>query len=196
MSARYMLLDVTNGSCKLLLVAPLREMQLHARLAAAADLKAKLVSPPVEGRGFAKLTADQLSGLIVSLGGKPKKSFGDMSAQACALVLSQPVDDRSLAALERDIERKGLPEPVVGWKDAPREEAPQIAKKERSTEFSDPVRPKSGTTTGYIWELCDGLKQKLKRLPTSKEAWEVCASENVKQGTFSVQFGKWRKAQA
>lgn len=195
MSSRYMLLDVTNGGCKLLLVSPLREMQLHARLVANENPKAQLVSPPLEGRGFAKLTVPQLGALITSLGGKPKKSFGEMCAQAFELVLKHPESDRELASLEREIERKGVPEPVIGWKDAPREEIAPSAKKERSTEFSNPERPKNGTVTGYIWELCDGLKKSLGRMPTSKEAWAACEAEAVKQGTFSVQFGRWKKHQ-
>lgn len=195
MSSRYMLLDVTGGGCKLLLVAPLREMQLHARLVGNENPKAQLISPPLEGRGFAKLTVLQLGELITSLGAKPKKSFGDMCAQAFELVLQQPAAERSLEALEREIERKGLPDPVVGWKEGTREESAHTAKKARSTEFSNPERPKGGTVTGYIWELCDALKKKLQRIPTSKEAWAACEAENVKQGTFSVQFGKWKKAQ-
>jgi hypothetical protein len=194
-NARYMLLDITGGGCALLSVAPAPVVQMQARLVGSERPTALLLAPPIEGRGFAKLTVLQLGALITSLGGKPAASYHDLCAQAFELVLKQPEDTTSVASLEREIARRGLPDPVIGWKTAPREEAPPSAKKERSTEFSEPSRPKAGTTTGYIWELCDKLLKKLERLPTSKEAWAVCSAENVKQGTFSVQFGKWKKHQ-
>lgn len=195
-AAKYMLLDVTGGGCQLLLVAASKEVQLHSRLLVADNPKRKLTAPPVEGRGFAKLTVLQLGGLIQSLGAKPFGSFGELCQQAFKLVDVLPVDERSVASLEHAVTKRGLPEPVVGWAADPSlAPAPAVkAKKERSTEFTDPVKPKTGTTTGMIWELCDALHAKLKRVPTSKEAWPVCEAEGVKQGTFSVQFGKWKKA--
>lgn len=192
--AKYMLLDVTGGGCQLLLVAASKEVQLHSRLLVAENLDRELVAPPVEGRGFAKLTVLQLGELIQSLGAKPFGSFGELCQQALKLVDQQPMDERSVASLEHAVEKRGLPEPVVGWQHNPPEAAPVKPKKECSTEFTDPVKPKAGTTTGLIWELCDALMAKLKRTPTSKEAWAVCDAEGVKQGTFSVQFGKWKKA--
>lgn len=194
---KYMLLDVTGGGCQLVLVAATKEVQLHARLLVADNPKRKLVAPPVEGRGFAKLTVLQLGELIKTLGASPFGSFGELCQQALNLVDSQPIDERSIASLEHAVEKRGLPEPVVGWASDPSlAPAPVKAKKERSTEFTDPVKPKAGTTTGMIWELCDGLAKKLKRVPASKEAWAACEAEGVKQGTFSVQFGKWKKAHA
>ena len=194
--AKYMLLDVTGGGCQLVLVAASKEVQLHARLLVADSPKRKLIAPPLEGRGFAKLTILQLGELIQSQGDKPFGSFGDLCQQAFKLVDQHPVDERSIASLEHAVEKRGLPDPVVGWATDPTlaPAASTKPKKERSTEFTDPVKPKTGTTTGLIWELCDALKKKLKRVPTSKEAWAVCEAEGVKQGTFSVQFGKWKKA--
>lgn len=193
-AAKYMLLDVTGGGCQLALVAASKEVQLHSRLLVADNPKRKLIAPPLEGRGFAKLTVLQVGQLIQSLGGKPFGSFGELCQQALELVAKTPIDGRSVASLEREVEKRGLPEPVVGWAATPALAPAGKPKKERSTEFSEPVKPKAGTTTGLVWELCDGLMAKLKRTPTSKEAWAVCEPEGIKQGTFSVQFGKWKKA--
>lgn len=193
--AKYMLLDVTGGGCQLVLVAASKEVQLHSRLLVADSPKRKLIAPPLEGRGFAKLTVLQLGSLIQSLGASPFGSFGELCQQAFKLVAAHPVDERSIASLEHAIEKRGLPEPVIGWAADPTlAPAPAKVKKEHSTEFSDPVKPKTGTTTGLIWEVCDGLMKKLKRTPTSKEAWAACEAEGVKQGTFSVQFGKWKRS--
>lgn len=194
-ATKYMLLDVTGGGCQLVLVAATKEVQMHARLLVADNPRRKLIAPPVEGRGFAKLTVVQLGELIKSLGASPFGEFEELCQQALKLMLAAPVDQCSIASLEHAIEKRGLPEPVIGWANDPTlAPAPVKAKKERSTEFTDPVRPKSGTTTGMIWDLCDALQKKLKQVPTSKEAWSVCEAEGVKQGTFSVQFGKWKKA--
>jgi hypothetical protein len=65
--------------------------------------------------------------------------------------------------------------------------------KKHDTSFANPERPKAGTTTALVWELCDALKAKLGRTPTSKEALADADREGIKAGTFSVQFSKWKK---
>ena len=51
---KYMLIDVTTvEATRVLLVATLRQVQLHGRLAQAQGKK--VIAPPLEGRGLAKL---------------------------------------------------------------------------------------------------------------------------------------------
>lgn len=190
----YMLLDTTT-SAKLVLVSQLREVQLHARIYAADNPGVRLLAPPVEGRSFAKLTQNQLTHLIYGLGEEPKGDYSAQCVQALMLVEKVAPNDTPLASLEREAERRALPEPDLN---APKEKVaspPKAPPKEKKhdTSFANPERPKEGTTTALVWTLADELKAKLGRDPSSKEIVERCEQEGIKAGTASVQAGKWRK---
>ena len=190
--AQYMLLDTTNGTALFVLKARLREVQLHARILACKNPGARYIAPPVEGRSFAKLSPNELSHLIYSLGGAPEGDYAEQVKQAQRLVDARGADDTSKERLEKEAERLGAPEPSLIKPE--KGEVPKPPKeKKHDTSFANPERPKAGTTTALVWELCDELKTQLGRTPTSKEAMAVCEKEGIKAGTFSVQFGKWRK---
>lgn len=188
----YMLLETTNGTASFVLKAPLREVQMHARLAAFQKPGSTYIAPPVEARGFAKLSENQLLHLIYSMGEAPEGDYAHQCQQALALVQAREPDTECLEALEREAVRLGAPEASLVKSDKPVVQKPQKEKK-HDTSFSNPERPKAGTSTGLVWELCDALKEKLGRTPSSKEAWPTCEAEGIKQGTFSVQFGKWKR---
>lgn len=186
----YMLLD-TSVTAKVLKVAPLREIQLHARLAAADGFGVRLQAPPVEARSFTRLPESHLMHLISDLGLVPCEDYAARVQQALEAVQALTPDKTPLTSLEREVARRALPEPDLNHP-APRPAAEPKQKKERSTEFKDPTRPKEGTTTGLVWEMADELCLKLGRLPSGKEMITDCDREGIKAGTVSVQFGKWK----
>jgi hypothetical protein len=186
----YMLLD-TSVTAKVLKVAPLREIQLHARLVAADNPRLKLIAPPVDGRSFAALPVSHLMHLIADLGLSPREGYEGWVEQALEAVQALTPDTTPLAALEREVTRRGVPEPNLNHP-TPKPAAEPKPKKERSTEFKDPTRPKDGTTTGLVWDMADALCLKLGRIPSGKEMIADCDREGIKAGTVSVQFGKWR----
>jgi hypothetical protein len=188
-----MLLDV-SASCHLVLVAPLRQVQLHARLYQAQNPAARLLAPPVEGRSFAKLDTNQLIHLIYGLGSAPEGDYAALCAQALALVQARPLAPDTLESLEKEVARQHLPEPDLNHEAKPKVEKPK-AEKKPDTSFSNPERPKAGTTTGMVWDIADELQKTLGRQPTSKEVVVACEKEGLKAGTVSVQYGKWKKYQ-
>lgn len=190
MSQLYMLVD-TSVTAKVLLVAPMREVQLHARLVAAKHPGIRLLAPPVEGRSFSKLDPSHLMHLISNFGAVPDEDYAARVQQAVELVSGLKPDPTPLAALEREVVKCHAPEPDLNHPE-PKPVAAPKPKKERSTEFKDPARPKAGTTTGLVWDMADALRAKLGRLPTSKEMVADCEREGIKAGTVSVQFGKWK----
>jgi hypothetical protein len=53
--------------------------------------------------------------------------------------------------------------------------------------------PKTGKTTGKIWELCTKLSNSLGRPVTRQEIIVATLKEKINPGTTSTQFGYWRK---
>lgn len=55
-------------------------------------------------------------------------------------------------------------------------------------------RPRAGTSTGKVWDVCDKLQKKYtkknKTVPR-KEVVAACVEEGVNKSTAGVQFGKW-----
>lgn len=191
---QYMLLDTTNGTARFVLKAPVRHVQLHARIQACQNPGSTYIAPPVEARSFSKLSENQLLHLIYSLGSAPEGDYANQCQQALALVQGKDPDTLSEEALSREVTRLGAPEPTLDH-ERPVKAAEEKPKKEKKhdTSFSNPERPKAGTTTALVWDLCDAVYAKLGRAPTSKEAFAECEKEGIKAGTFSVQFGKWKK---
>lgn len=58
------------------------------------------------------------------------------------------------------------------------------------------ARPKAGSTTGRVWELCDIARSKAGTVAdwkTFKKAiLAQCSKEGINESTGSVQFGKWK----
>ena len=186
----YMLID-TSVTAKVLLVAPMREVQLHARIVANANPGIRLIAPPIEGRSFTGLSPSHLMHLLANLGATPVDDYAARVQQAVEAVSALQPDPTPLAALERTVAKLHLPAPDLNHPE-PKPVAAPKPKKEPSTEFKDPSRPKAGTTTGLVWDMADALRAKLGRMPSSKEMIADCDREGLKAGTVSVQFGKWK----
>lgn len=187
----YILIDVST-SASFVLKAPLREVELHAALLKLQRPEARFIAPPCEGRGFTKLTPNQLLHFLYSLGQTPEGEYHEQIQQAREAVLARATDPTPLRELERQVtklkaEAEHLAEepadkPVVG----PRPPKP----------VREPRVPGSAPTkgaTGMVWEVADKLLASLGRMPTSKEVVAGCAEVGVKSGTASVQYGKWKR---
>lgn len=209
MRSLYVLIDVTTSAAPIL-VASLEEIQLHGRIYVADHPGCKIIAPPLEGRGMAKIPADQLPYLIHHLGSAPQGDYAAQCQQALVLIQKLPINDTSALSLQKEIDRRGIGAPDANRLDRGEitdasqflsKEAkqkilkPKKEKKEKKpdTSFEHPVRPKSNSTCGLVWDLLDALEKKLQRKPTSAEAREECAKENIKSGTASVQYSKWTK---
>lgn len=55
-------------------------------------------------------------------------------------------------------------------------------------------RPRSGTSTGRVWEICDELADGSKgELPARTAVVEVADREGINANTVSTQMARWRK---
>lgn len=189
----YMLLDL-GASAKVLKKAPLKEIQLHARLVLADNPLAILTAPPVEGRSFAKLNHHQLIHILYSLGATPAEDYAACCGQALGLVEAMACDTTPLERLEKEVSRRGAPTPDLNTPALSSAPKAAVAPKPQR-EPSEATRPKEGSATGIVWAMADELRASLGRLPTSKEVVTACEPRGVKAGTVSVQYGKWKQTQ-
>lgn len=189
----YMLLDIKEGAV-LHLVAPMREVALHARLVKASSPDSALLCPPMEPRGFSKLSPTQLASLITSLGGAPAETYADQVKQAFKLVKATQPDLTPVDKLEKACERAGCLEPsALRPMREPSSEKPSVV----SDDAPKPIeRPhKAISSTGTVWAMADELLVSLGRMPTSKEIRIACEPHGIHPGTVGVQASKWIKFQ-
>lgn len=184
----YMIIDLTTlADVKVLKVGSMRRVQLLGALRAAEGRK--VIAPPVEGRGFSKLTMEQLQYLYWNTFGRAPLEFKDMVPELLDHVNQLEPCDEHIPSLEylvsqlepgvtKALDENGNPIP----------EAPKAV-----------VRPKGTTTTGIIWTICDEVLQELNGgvipadwKPIRTEAAKRCEAEGFHTGTFGVQYGKWK----
>jgi hypothetical protein len=190
----YMLIDAQQNRAVLRLVAPLREVSLHARLVKASSPDSCLICPPMEARGLSKLSPPQLASLIASLGGEPAETYADQIKQALKLIKATQPDLTPTDKLEKECSRLGLPEPSAL---SPMRE-PSAAKPTVVIDHAPkPIeRPhKAISSTGTVWAMADELLASLGRMPTSKEIRIACEPHGIHPGTVGVQASKWIKFQ-
>lgn len=64
----------------------------------------------------------------------------------------------------------------------------------QATSAAGPKRPKAGTLTGQVWDICDELA---KAGPVSrKQVIQVGTSKGLQLATITTQYQAWRSAQA
>lgn len=189
----YVLID-TSVTALVLKKAPMREIQLHARLVAFQKPGIRLIAPPVEGRSLSKLSDNQLVHLIWGFNVAPADDYSQRIQQALQLIEAMEPDTTPLASLEREVAKCGAPEPNLNHPTAtPAAAAPKPPKAPKAPREPS-SRPAAGTSTGKVWDLADRLRAELGRLPTGKEVVAAGEAEGLKAGTISVQFGKWKSS--
>jgi hypothetical protein len=184
--SKYMLIDVTSVSTtSVLKIAPLQEIQLWGKIYQAENKK--VIAPPVLGRGFAKLNLLQLHYLYYHLtnGGVPPADYAELTAACFAIVGAMPLDETPIKSLQTKVDKLY---PDGGLTAKSQEEA-----KEKKQKVKDPLeRPKATSTTGLVWEICDGLFAKANTMPSRKDVLEACTAEEINPATASTQFSKWK----
>lgn len=55
-------------------------------------------------------------------------------------------------------------------------------------------RPKEGTTTRRVWDICDEMKKDFNEIPKKYEVVDSCVKEGINPSTASTQYSKWRNA--
>lgn len=57
-------------------------------------------------------------------------------------------------------------------------------------------RPRSGTITGKVWQICDAMQERCGgRRPTRRDVVAECVSQGIARATASTQFGRWSRSQ-
>lgn len=197
--ALYMLLDVTTQTgTRLLAKAKLREVQAMGVLSKANGLK--VIAPPLAARGLSALSLEQLQYLFWNLCQKPPAAnYGEL-VQACyKLILEFPEDATPLEQLQLLVSR--LPQEVA-------EQATQLptaekTKREKRAPATDAgavqsARPKAGTLTGKVWEICDQVREKhgsgFDWKAHRSEILATCVAEGINNATATTQFSKYKVA--
>jgi len=194
----YMVINVTTLEATMVLtVADSVRAALWGRI-----YKAKgsdVIGPPLEGRGFSKLTLEQLQYLYWNLTQQPPSGeFAELVQKLVEVVKTIKEDDTPIATLEAEVKQL-YPD------DSLTPAAPKAEKKVREPRVPGeaPERPKATSTTGLVWELAD---QQFGILHPSGDAstadWkfiragvmDACETEGINSATAATQYSKWKAA--
>lgn len=55
------------------------------------------------------------------------------------------------------------------------------------------TRPKAGTQTGMVWDICDELSKAANAPAERKPVVDRCTAAGINPSTAATQYGKWRK---
>lgn len=194
----YMVINTTTlEGTMVLTVTDMKRAALWGRI-----YKAKgneVIAPPLEGRGFSKLTLEQLQYLFWNLTQQaPSSDFGELVQKLVEVVKTIKQDDTPLATLEAEVKRLYPDDPLTPA-------APKAEKKAREPRAPGeaPERPKATSTTGLVWDLAD---QQFGILHPSGDAstadWKIiragvmdaCETEGINPATAATQYSKWKAA--
>jgi len=190
-AALYVLIDVTNlAQTKILTVAPLHEVQCIGKIEKAAGRE--VIAPPLEGRGFAKLSVEQLQYLYWNTTQLPPPADYTELAKAMFEVAQKcPVDDRPLESLEKEVKRLYPDDSGSSNKQSSEPKAPK--------EPGAPAeRPKGTSTTGRVWEIGDSILTGDPKAADWKDIraklMAACEAEGINKATAATQYSKWKGA--
>lgn len=99
------------------------------------------------------------------------------------------VDDTSVSELEAKLGRKVKTPDPTPVKECGRK--PVIGGGQGSTEVK---RPKEGSTTAKVWEICDAMYADRGEIPVRKDVLLSCETHGISTATASTQYSKWKKS--
>ena len=184
---RYMVIDVTTPEAtKLLKVCDLRHAALWGYIFK--DQGLKVIAPPIEGRGFAKLEKLNLQYFYWNLcGGTPPDDYQELVASCLAKFATIGSDASTTEQLMAEIAHRGIN----------LEDPTTPVPKEEKDPHAPPVRPKALSTTGLVWELADVEFVKAgNQLPDRAKVIAACEAEGINPSTAATQYAKWKKEKA
>ncbi len=188
---KYMVLDTTTTEgIKFLAVETLHKAAAWGQIYKHQGMT--VIAPPLEGRGFAKLSLVQLQYLFWNVFQQtPPSEMPALTDPLKKYAEAFPEGEMSLEQLQA-IVADLYPQGVGG--------APAVAKPPREPRApgSPTDRPKANSTTGLVWDICDREHTKLQ----NSEDWKVvraaimgaCEHEGINPATAATQYSKWKAA--
>ena len=183
-----MLIDVTTvEGTKVLRVGDLERIQLHGR--SYVGQGRKVIAPPLMGRGFSKLSKDQLQYLYWNTcAAVPPEDYGQLVQDCLAVIKEMTPADEPLRGLHQIADNIDILHPPASPVAA--EPVPVVIKP-----------PKATTTTGVIWQIAGEALEDLHDgsipedwKPLRAEIVNRCKREGFNESTISVQYGKWKNS--
>lgn len=185
----YMTIDITHvKETKLRFVADLGRTGLLGRIYMAEHPGRKVITPPLERRGLAKLDLLALQYLVWNTFNEtPRESYVEVSQQAFDLIKSKfeiteteiKLLESQWAGFESQIEDPSKPPKI-----------PKVPKSDDGT----PDIPKPTSTCGIVWALGDEMyAANGNQIPDRKSFIERCEKEGIHPATASTQYAKWKK---
>lgn len=187
---QYMIINTTTlEGTRVLKVADSTRAILWGRIYKAEGCE--VIAPPLEGRGFSKLTLEQLQYLYWNLTQQPPSSeFAELVRKLVEIVKTISEDETPIATLEAEVARL-----------YPDDASAPKAEKKIHVPGEAPERPKATSTTGRVWELAD---QQFGILHPGNDAstadWktirigvmDACKVEGINSATAATQYSKWK----
>lgn len=189
---KYMLIDVTTvEGTRVMTVAHLRTVQLLGQLAQAEGRK--VIAPPVEGRGLAKIERFPLQYLFWNLTQRtPPDDYGELCKQTLVAIDALPLDATSIEDLERRVAAIAPPQ----------QESAKQENGESKPARQVSERPKGTSVTGRVWEIADECLAKTGLTAAQVSDWKpiraaimtACEAEGIHSATGATQYSKWKGA--
>ena len=71
--------------------------------------------------------------------------------------------------------------------------APAVAPAPKQPQQNGITRPRDGTLTCRVWEICDSLSASTKESAKRADVMKQGEAEGLNSSTVATQFGRWRK---
>lgn len=193
----YMVIDLTTlEESKVVAVAPMKQAQLIGKILQAQNRR--VIAPPLEGRGFAKLEMQVLQYIFWNMTQTPPPvEYAELLKAALVHAKEIPLDEVPLHELEKTVRDLYPDEKQSGSTD------PKEPKKPK--EPGAPAdRPKATSTTGRVWELADAAYAKVmsKAADGATPDWTeirkalmtLTDADQINKATAATQWSKWKSA--
>jgi hypothetical protein len=188
----YMLIDITTvEGTHLRLIGSGLQVELMGQLLKAQG--AKVIAPPLEGRGFAKFDLLQLQYLYWNSCNKPPTSdYGELVIACMTAFEAMPVSDVSVEALKVQVAKLVPPEDETN-----KAEAKPI--KKATTPRKPGEMPAATSTTGKVWVIADRVLTTHPAI-TATTDWKpirdaiiaACENEGINKATAATQYSKFK----
>lgn len=73
------------------------------------------------------------------------------------------------------------------------EEKKEVVTAPKQPEQNGVRRPKAGTATGTVWEICDELSAAAGKPAARGDVMQAGKEKNLNPATVATQYGRWRK---
>lgn len=183
----YMVIDITDmAQTKILQIARLREAQLWGSYHKLCGRT--VVSPVMEGRGFAKLDKAFLQYLYWNTTGlTPSEDYQQLVIDCYNAVRWIAPDLTPVEQLEKMLADKQRELGVQQQQDA--------AEQQKIRQKSSPDKiPDKLSTCGYVWEIADRMTKEAGTMVERAALIAECEKESIHPSTAGTQYYRWKKS--